>query len=329
MPVDVSIIIPTYDRLWALPRAVDSCRGTDCSVEIIVVDDGSTDGTWEWLQAQPDVRALSAGGWGKPWAVNGAFRLSKGKYVRFLDSDDWLPESVLGEQFQLATAEDADVVVAGHKTYHGDKHVGTRGWTYCDDFIAQQLGECDSSHYSAFLFRKAFIEDIPHRTSFAAPEFASRDDRCFMLEVALKNPDVSVYEKPGLCHRQHHAGGRLQFQQGMGSVGTNLQHLLIYNQILRALKQRGELTSRRKKAACNVLWPLAHWIAYTHLDEAEQVANWVYRLDPGFKPPEEGGLGVLYRTLGFRLTERILQARRLLLRPFRSDTASPQKDFPS
>ena len=55
---DLSIIIPTYNRLWALPKAVDSCFSEGCKVEIVVVDDGSTDGTWEWLQNRKDVVSI-------------------------------------------------------------------------------------------------------------------------------------------------------------------------------------------------------------------------------------------------------------------------------
>ena len=45
----VSIIIPTYNRLWALTKAVDSCFSEGCKVEVVVIDDGSTDGTAELL----------------------------------------------------------------------------------------------------------------------------------------------------------------------------------------------------------------------------------------------------------------------------------------
>src|SRR5947208_3608306 len=90
MPADISIIIPTRDRLWSLPKAVDFCRSSTLDVEIIVIDDASTDGTWEWLTQQADVVAMRGDGWGKPWAVNAALAVATGKYLRFLDSDDWL-----------------------------------------------------------------------------------------------------------------------------------------------------------------------------------------------------------------------------------------------
>ena len=313
---DVSVIIPTKDRLWALPQTVDSLRQSARDVQIVVADDGSTDGTWDWLQDQPDVLALQTEGWGKPFAVNRAFREASAPYVRFLDSDDWLPEGALDGQLALAEATGADLVVAGYDEYHGDTFTRTSPWVACDDFIAQQLGECDSSHYSAFTFRRDLVDEIPHRSAFAAPRSATRDDRCFMIEVSLRHPRVAVSPDPGLAHR-HHERGRLQFRPGLGSIATNIQHVLIYRQALGLLAQRGELTDRRKRAACRVLWPLAHRLAYTHPEDAADLAAWVYELCPDFEPPEGGALGALYERLGFAATERILRVRRSLLAPFR------------
>ena len=276
-------------------------------------DDASTDGTAEWLRAQSDVVVVPGEGWGKPWGVNRALTLVTGTYVRYLDSDDWLTSGANEIQFEIAQRENADLVVSGMDIYHNDSFYERISWMPTDDFIAQQLGEGPGSHYSAFLFRRSFVQDIPHRTLFPASDFASRDDRCFMLEVALRQPKIAISLQPALCHR-HHDKGRLQFRRGFIGVGTHIQHLYIYRQILRLLERRGEATLRRKQAAIKVLWPLAHWIAYTDLDEGREVARWICELDPDFAPPETGLLGLLYRQLGFRNTERLLQVRRSLIR---------------
>ena len=306
---DVSVIIPSFNRLWALPAAVESCRSKEISVQIIVIDDASGDGTAEWLATQSDLTVVQGDGWGKPWGVNRAMALATGEYVRFLDSDDWLNPGANEIQFELAEREQADVVVAGLDIYRDSALEERLGWVPTDDFIAQQLGEGPGSHYSAFLFRREFLANIPHRTLFPGSGFASRDDRCVILEVALQHPRMSVCNENTLCHRQH-ARGRLQFHGGLAGTGSEIQLLHIYQQVLRLLRARGELTERRARAAVQVLWPLAHRIAYSHLEDACQVVQWIEDLVPAFVPPERGPLGTLYRTLGFRWTERILAFRR-------------------
>lgn len=305
--MDVSIIIPTYNRLWCLPEAIKSCRGSECEAEIIVVDDGSTDGTWEWLQKQSGITPLRQQNRGKGWAANFGFAAARGEYVRFLDSDDWLLNGTTDRQLAIARATGADVVVAGYQVHSSSREmIREQPWIPCDDFIAQQLGECDSSHYSAYLSRRGFIKDIPHR-----PEAGVRDDRMFVLELALKEPKVAIDQSPAFAHR-HHQMDRLQFPTGLRAAATNYQHLQIYRRTLDELSIRGELTVRRKRAAVQILWPLAHWIAYSHHQDATAVVRWIYELDPSFVPPERGMLGWMYRNLGFGVTEKLLWLRRSL-----------------
>jgi glycosyltransferase involved in cell wall biosynthesis len=306
--VDISIIIPTYNRLWSLPQTIESCRNNKCWVEIIVVDDGSTDGTLAWLDQQKDLVVLQQPHLGKCWAVNKAFKIAKGKYIRFLDSDDLIEHGANDWQFELAIQKEADLVVSGCTDFTGDKQIlKTQSWVETDDFIAQQLGEGFGSHYSAFLFRKEFIEETPHR-----PDFAFRDDRLFILEVALKDPKIVVYQDASLLHRiAHH--DRLQVSNGLKQHVQNYQHLNLYKYILGELSNEGKLTTRRIKAATHILWTLAHWIAINNIKEGQEVVNWICELDPGFKPPENRVLGILYQKLGFTTTETVLRLRRKLL----------------
>ncbi len=307
--MDVSIIIPTYNRLWSLPAAIQSCRNTKCSVEIIVVDDGSTDGTLNWLNSQQGIVILHQENFGKCWAVNRAFAIANGKYVRFLDSDDMLKAAAIDEQLGLAQATDCNIVVSGYDEIdEAGQIIGTRLWTTCDDFIAQQLGECDGSHYSAFLFKKSFLEDIPHR-----PDYAFRDDRMLILEAALKEPKIAIHSGAALQHRVH-KNNRLQLSNGLKNAVQNFQHLNIYKYVLGILKTHGQLTERRIKASFNVLWPLCHWIAKHDLDEAIFMMQWMKEVHPDFQIPEKGGLGFLYKNVGFKNTEVLLGFRRKLLR---------------
>lgn len=303
--IDVSIIIPTYNRLWCLPKAIESCKSSVCTIEIIVIDDGSNDGTWEWLQNQKGIIALKFQNWGKCWAVNEGFKIAKGKYIRFLDSDDLLDSNAIDEQFCLAIEENADVVVSGYKLIDEKENLlKEQKWIYCDDFIAQQLGECDSSHYSAYLFKKIFINEIPHR-----PDFAFRDDRLFVLEVALKKPKVAIHSGHALYHRVHN-NNRLQFSPNKNI--QNYQHHQLYKKIFELLAFSNELNKRRVDAGIKILWPLAHWIAKNDISEAHEIVKWLYSLNPDFEIPNKGVLGLFYRRLGFKSTERILRLRRYL-----------------
>lgn len=91
----VSVVIPAYNCASCAPQAVRSAlaqQGVD--VEVIVVDDGSTDGTWEALEAfgEQITRVRQTNG-GPAKARNTGARLASGSWLAFLDADDeWLPD---------------------------------------------------------------------------------------------------------------------------------------------------------------------------------------------------------------------------------------------
>jgi glycosyltransferase involved in cell wall biosynthesis len=92
----VSVVLPTRDRIDVLPRALDSVLAqTGVSLECIVVDDGSTDGTKEWLGTCHDPRLViveTQGAQGPSAARNRGIEVARGRFVAFQDSDDeWLP----------------------------------------------------------------------------------------------------------------------------------------------------------------------------------------------------------------------------------------------
>lgn len=135
----------------------------------------------------------------------------------------------------------------------------------------------------------------------------------------LKGPRVASVDIPCLIHI-HHARQRLQFSKGLQDAVTNWAHLQIYKKAALLLEEQGALTVRRRRAMAKALWPLAHWIAKTHLADTKGVADWIFTLDPEFVVPEQGALGWMYRKWGFEATERVLRLRRVLLQPFRTSS---------
>ena len=93
----VSVIIPTHNRRAMLREALASViaqRGA--SFEVIVVDDGSTDGTWDDLSAGAEnIRTVRTARRGPAAARNHGIALARGDLIAFLDSDDlWMPEKL-------------------------------------------------------------------------------------------------------------------------------------------------------------------------------------------------------------------------------------------
>ena len=96
----VSVIIPTYNRKHTLKRAIQSVYIQSLPpFEIIVVDDGSNDGTKEWVkQKYPNVKYIYQKNSGVSSARNKGIKIARGDWIALLDSDDeWLPNK-LNEQ---------------------------------------------------------------------------------------------------------------------------------------------------------------------------------------------------------------------------------------
>jgi glycosyltransferase involved in cell wall biosynthesis len=98
--VKYSVVIPTYNRVQYLKKAVDSViNQTFKDFEIIVVDDGSDDSTGELIKSYPAGRInyIRQENKGVSAARNTGIKSARGAYVAFLDSDDWWLEDKLKE----------------------------------------------------------------------------------------------------------------------------------------------------------------------------------------------------------------------------------------
>ena len=102
----MSVVIPTFNRAHLISRALDSVVAQTRRVsEIIVVDDGSTDGTEEIIRNNhPRVKLVRQANQGVSRARNNGINTAGGDWIAFLDSDDtWLPEKMARQWHALAS----------------------------------------------------------------------------------------------------------------------------------------------------------------------------------------------------------------------------------
>lgn len=108
----VSIIIPTHNRVELLERAINSCKDqTYDNIEVIVVNDGSTDDTSTFLEHRSDVRFIhNSSPLGAPASRNKGAEVATGTYLCFLDDDDEiLPEKIEKQVQRFNELNDAKV----------------------------------------------------------------------------------------------------------------------------------------------------------------------------------------------------------------------------
>lgn len=112
--IEVSVIIPAYNCAGLISQAIDSALRQEVPLEVIVIDDGSGDNLDEVMEAYRDNPVLSYIKNEKNLGVSGTrnkgVSLAKGKYVAFLDADDYWADGKL--QKQLACMKEKNVVLS-------------------------------------------------------------------------------------------------------------------------------------------------------------------------------------------------------------------------
>lgn len=117
--MDISVIVPVYNVKSYLSACLDSILNQDFdSYEIVVVDDGSTDGSGELAEQYASrhtdkIRVLHQENQGLGGARNTGIKDAKGEYVAFIDSDDWIKPNMLSTLWKEIQQTGADIAVCG------------------------------------------------------------------------------------------------------------------------------------------------------------------------------------------------------------------------
>jgi len=187
-PPLVSIIIPTYNSRQWLGEAVDSALGqTYPECEVLVVDDGSTDGTGEWLARRYGERIhyLWKENSGLASARNFGLKHARGKYVQFLDADDLLRSEKVATHVDYLENHPEIAVVYCHCLYFYDDQVdqtfeGERKHLYRSGQVFRSMVERGYLLIHMALSVREWLD----RVGPFDETFASAEDRDYWLRLA-------------------------------------------------------------------------------------------------------------------------------------------------
>ncbi|WP_051837142.1 glycosyltransferase family 2 protein [Streptomyces sp. NRRL WC-3742] len=194
---DVTVVVAVYNTLPYLTACLDSLVGQSLApgrMEVVAVDDGSTDGGGELLDAYAArhpglfrvVHQPNSGGPAAP--TNRALDLARGRYVLFLGADDWLGEEALERLVAAADAWDSDVVVPKQVGVNG--RLVPQGIFHAD---AESVRFTDSALAWALADTKLFRLDLIRRHGLRRDETLKVfSDQPFTLEACLRARKVSV-----------------------------------------------------------------------------------------------------------------------------------------
>lgn len=212
--VKVSVVVPVYNGERFLKQCLDSIRRqTLKDIEIICVNDGSTDGSAEILAeyAAHDARFKIITQENKyiGAARNAGISAAQGEYIGFVDQDDTVSADYFEDLYRTAKAYDADVAIAGNvfqNTTMGYK----RRISNKDDLFVKQNKVIEPMAKNVSNLRK-FVWDRIYRRSFLEKYKVSSslyrilyEDYYFFMSVMVNNPKIVAAENAEYYFRRYH-----------------------------------------------------------------------------------------------------------------------------
>lgn len=309
-PPIVSIVVPVYNRPAQALEAIDSALKSDVPLELIAVDDGSTDDTFAALQSIADPRVVllqMACNSGQSAARNRGLDAARGRYVKFLDSDDVLITEHLSSELQAIEESGADIVVSGwRESIDGElrERAAPRFGDIVDDVLA---GVAVPTSSALYVRRSDWRWD---------PELRKLDDWDYFCQAALGARQIVTV--PGAAYVwRHHSGERAT---NVTMLANAREHHHILRNIEERLRSDGRLTPARARRLAQYFYKELRVLTMADPAAADAALAHMFELDPAFLPRDEERqavirvaarvVGVRGMLRGYRFAKRAVDAMR-------------------
>jgi glycosyltransferase involved in cell wall biosynthesis len=321
----VSICIPAYNSeefiLQTLSSVLDQ---TYKNIEVIVVDDGSNDGTVSKINLIKDFRLkfVSQSNKGASVARNTAYKLSSGTYIKFMDADDVLSENCIEQQVNALLNKDNCVASAKWGRFFKNdlsdfQFSPEKVWRIMPgiDWVIDSLVEYGSNmtQPGIFLIPKTFIE----KTGLWNEELSLIDDFDFMTRILTECNEVIFCEEAILYYR----GGMVQSLSMQKSRKDLESAFKAQMSGVRAILNKQD-TAKSRLACANSLQLWAHEFYPKHPDLYDAANEKINGLGGSTVKMDGGKLFILMRkVLGWQTAKKI----KGMFNPFRkTDITNPK-----
>ncbi len=213
-PMKVSVIVPVYNTELYLEECIQSiCNQTLKEIEIICVDDGSTDSSIEIIQrlAEKDsrIQLLQQENRGGGAARNLGMKKAQGDYLMFLDSDDFFQEDLLEKLWMRCEETKADISICKVKCYHVDLGFDTpEPAAMREEFLPEKEVFCwkdmPEAIFNSFhnwpwnkMFSRAFVE----KKQLSFQEIKRTNDLLFTCKALMEAERIAVVKEELVNYR--------------------------------------------------------------------------------------------------------------------------------
>jgi glycosyltransferase involved in cell wall biosynthesis len=306
-----SIIIPCYNAERWVSEAIESCLNqTYSAIEVIVIDDASTDQSLEVIKSFGDkIRWETGPNRGGSAARNRGFALSKGEYIQFLDADDYLLPKKIARQVEFLESTRADIVYADwrHQYDQADGRVEIGDIVISgdhDNVLGALLEGWWVAPAAVLARRKAVVRMGGWDESLEAAQ-----DRDYMISLALRG--ARILYQPG-CYSIYRRYGEVTVSTANRQRWLE-NHTRVLDKALGTLKSEGRLTERYRKALARSYFTLAQNYYDRDPDAFEGLIARVLSLEPNFTVSHSRFYALAQKVLGLRRAEALASWKRRFL----------------
>lgn len=271
--VKVSVIMPIYNAGEYLARAVsDVLNQTLTDIELICVNDGSTDDSYDILEEvqQEDGRIslISEDNFGPSVARNRGLREATGKYVIFLDADDMFEPTLLETLYEIAERDNLDVAVTGFDIYNDSQNRLFPATEEPNAAIFAGGGVTSKNEHPDYILSSTtgYVWNKLYRASFLRDKKLAFDPDLYVFEdVHFVCCAMATAERVGMAEGIH-VHHRIYSEQSRATLFRKYygQVPVVYEKIKEFLMQRGmyvplkrgflNLSANRCYKIYNLLW---------------------------------------------------------------------------